>query len=73
MKARTTKLSVTPNNCSLFELGATHIHIRDEAAGEFVTITQSTDERHGDHIISINPEEWPAIRSAINKLIKQCR
>ena len=73
MKTRITRISVTPEGCSLFELSATHIDIVDEAAGEFVTLTQHTDDRHGDHVVNINPDEWPAIRAAVNKLIKECK
>lgn len=34
---------------------------------------QYTDDRHGDHVVNINPHEWPAIRAAVNKLIKECK
>ena len=73
MKPRITKMSVLPDNCSIFECEATHIAIDDEGAGEYVTITQHTDDRHGDHVVNINPSEWPAIRAAVNKLIKECK
>lgn len=73
MKPRVTKMSVLPDGCSIFECNATHIAIDGEGAGEYVTITQHTDDRHGDHVVNINPEEWPAIRAAINKLVKECK
>lgn len=73
MKPRITKMSVLPDNCSIFEYTATHIAIDDEGAGEYVTITQHTDDRHGDHVVNINPDEWPAIRAAVNKMIKECK
>lgn len=73
MKPRITQMSVLPDNCSIFELVATHIAIDDEGAGEYVTITQHTTDRHGDHVVNINPDEWPAIRAAVNKLIKECK
>ena len=66
-------MSVLPDNCSIFEYTATHIAIDDEGAGEYVTITQLTDDRHGYHGIKINPEEWPSIRAAVNKLVKECK
>ncbi len=73
MKPRITKMSVLPDNCSIFEYTATHIAIDDEGAGEYVTITQLTDDRHGDNVVNINPDEWPAIRAAVNKLITECK
>lgn len=68
MKAKVTQIVVLPESEPIFsELGYT-ITIRDEAAGEFVEI-----EDHGrESKVSINPGEWPAIRSAINRMVKLC-
>jgi hypothetical protein len=56
----------------IFSETATTISIEDDAAGEYVTVCQNTDAG-GDGKFSINPEEWPAMRRAINKMIKECR
>jgi hypothetical protein len=48
----------------------TDIEIVDEGGGEYVEVSQSADG-HGK--ISINPEEWPMMRKAIDDAIKQCR
>lgn len=73
MKPRITKMSITPEDCALFEYAATHVAIDDQAGGEYVTITQCVEDEHGANVICINPNEWPAIRAAVNKLIKECR
>ena len=49
---------------------ATDITIVDEGGGEFVEVEQHLDE-YGK--IGINPEEWPTIRAAIDKMVKECR
>ena len=46
---------------------ATDISIDDEGAGLFVTLKQ------GVNGISINPEEWPAIRQAVNRMMAVCK
>lgn len=48
----------------------THVEIADEGGGEFVVVSQVADEPQK---ISFAPEEWPAIRAAINRMIKNCR
>jgi hypothetical protein len=69
--ARITKLAVGPAGEQLFSEMVTTVEIVDEAAGEFVEV-----EQHGGHgigKIQINPEEWPALRSAINRMVKMCK
>ena len=45
------------------------VKIDDEGAGEFVTIVD--DDR--DARVSIDPEEWPMLRSVIDDMIAKCR
>jgi hypothetical protein len=59
-----------PEGEPIFSDHATHIEIEDEAAGEFVVVKQ-LQEGYGK--IGISPEDWPAIRKAIDKLVKACR
>lgn len=66
-----TKLTVLPKGQPLFSEQATSIEIEDEAAGEFVVVSQDHD---GDEKkIQITPEEWPYVRDAIEKLIANCK
>jgi hypothetical protein len=48
-------------------LDSTIVEIVDEGGGEFVVVKQTTGE------LRIDPGEWPTIRKAINRLIKECR
>lgn len=68
---RVTQLVVLPASQPLFSEMATTVEIVDEAAGEYVEVQQVGRSHLGK--IAINPEEWPALRSAINRLVKQCR
>lgn len=70
-KIRTTRLSVLPAKEPLFSEMCTNVTIEDEAAGEYLVIEQqsgSTETR--DQTIIINPEEWPALRQAVDTLIE---
>jgi hypothetical protein len=70
MRTLTTRLVVVPEGEPIFSDFATHIEIDDHAAGEFVVVKQF-QEGYGK--IGISPEDWPAIRKAIDKLVKACR
>lgn len=69
-QSRITQITVCPPHEPLFSEMATTVQITDEAAGEFVEVSQ-TDFKPGK--IRISPEDWPAIRKAINRMIRQCR
>ena len=68
MKTRITRISVMLDNRDIYDDGATHIEIMDEGGGEFITISQPDNAAN----IRIDLDEWPAIRAAVNKLIKEC-
>jgi len=51
----------------LFHCSVTEIEIMDEAAGEFVEVSQEGGK------LRFDPEEWPHVRAAINKMVKLCR
>ena len=67
---RTTQFIVAPQGHNTFSDHATTITITDDAGGEFVVVEQNSD-RYSN--VAINPEEWPALRSAIDKLVGECR
>lgn len=72
LKTRVTQLVVVPEGEPLFSEMATTIEITDEAGGgEFVLVSQVGRVDVGK--ITINPEEWPALRAAINRLVRHCR
>jgi hypothetical protein len=70
-ETRTVKVSVAPKGEPLFHNGVTNIEIVDEAAGEFLEVTQCNDSNEGK--ISIEKSEWPTLRSAIDQMIRECR
>lgn len=70
-ETRTVKVSVVPKEEPIFHNGVTSIEIVDEAAGEFVEVTQCNDSNEGK--IAIEKSEWPTLRAAIDKMIKECR
>ena len=69
MKPRITRVTIIKEGEPLFSQYGYTIEIEDEAAGEFIQITDHQDR----HQITLNPEDWPAIRSAINKMVKLCQ
>lgn len=72
METRITKITVVDEGKEIFDESATTIEIIDEAAGEHVEVHQCHDFPK-DGTITICPNEWPAIRDAIEKMISQCR
>jgi hypothetical protein len=67
---RITAMTVNAAGEALFSEMATEIRIVDEAAGEFVEVDQSARSDMGK--ISIDPEEWPTLRAAIDQMIDGC-
>jgi hypothetical protein len=51
----------------IFDDSVTEIEIVDEAAGEFLEISQD------DQKLRFDAEEWPHVRDAIEKMFKLCR
>lgn len=68
MKTRITQLTVAPEGADLYDDRSTHIGIDDEGGGEFIKVVQPG----GFSDTRINPDEWPAIRAAIDRLFDEC-
>jgi hypothetical protein len=71
-ETRTLKIAVCVKGEPIFHEGVTEIEIVDEAAGEFLKITQSDDDVESG-VIKIDPHEWPMLKAGIDKMIKECR
>jgi hypothetical protein len=67
---RAIKWTVVREKETLLDALATDIEIVCEGAGEFVEVKQPPEE-FGK--VQIAPEEWPAIREAIDCAVKLCR
>lgn len=71
---RITRITILPEGEPIFSEMATHIEVEDEAAGEFLVISQdggNSDRKPNS--ISITPEEWPTIRAGIEKMMQSLR
>lgn len=66
---RTTGLAVMPDGEDLNSEMATILNIADEGAGEYVEVRQSVH----NSVLRIDPDEWQALRGAIDRLIAECR
>lgn len=64
-------LLVVPVGQPAYSEMATTVEIVDEAAGEFVEVVQHGRTDIGK--IQISPEEWPPLREAVDRMIKECR
>lgn len=71
---RATKLTVLPMGDPIFSELATDIEVEDEGGGEFLIISQTSGNvNRRTNSISISPEEWPAIRDAIESMLAGLR
>ena len=67
---RPTKLVVIPTGETVFALSSFVVAIEDEGAGEFVEISQEREDG-SKSVAQIDPDEWPAVRSAINRMFRE--
>jgi len=70
MKIRTTQITLVKDGQPIFSEEGFTISIEDEAGGEFVTVSCHME---GFGKVAINPEEWPALREAIDQMVSACR
>lgn len=68
---RTLSIMVKPEDEPIFSEMATTITIENEAGGEFVVVSQHGTPDMGK--IAINPNEWPVLREAIDRMISECK
>jgi hypothetical protein len=68
-ETRITRLTVLAVDQRLYHESATSVELEDEAAGEFVVVTQTL----GDGGIRIDPDEWPQLCDAIHRMVESCR
>jgi hypothetical protein len=69
---RTIAVMVNKPHEPIFSELATKVEICDEAAGEFLKVSQCNDNSENG-TIQITPEEWPVMRLAIDNMIAECR
>ena len=71
MEARVLSVVVAPEGEAIFSESATVVRIDDEGGGEYVVVSQESVPGRGN--IAINPEEWPTLREAIDRMVNECR
>ena len=64
---RAITLIIAPTGSTVLSEFSTKAEIQDEGGGEFVEVSQELSS------IRIDKAEWPLIKAAIDKLIKNCR
>lgn len=70
-ETRTLKVGVCRKGEPIFHHSMTEIEIMDEAAGEFIKVSQCHDDNVGS--ILIDKTEWPTLKAAIDKMLNECR
>lgn len=73
-EVRVLKVMVAMPGEAIFSEFATTVEIVDEAAGEYVKVSQVkyvNDEQ--SHYIHFSTDEWPAIKSAVDFMVNECR
>lgn len=68
---RTLSLLVGRPQDPIFSELATEVRIDDEAGGEFIKVRQAAVTENGT--IQIDPGEWPKLREAVDRMIRECR
>lgn len=66
---RVTRLTVLPEGEPIFSERATSIEIDDEAAGEFVRVSQQGGHTDAEKWVLFDRAEWPAIKGAVDQMM----
>jgi hypothetical protein len=67
-------MTVLPVGESLFSERATVISIEDEAAGEYIKITQQTDATfESNQTVSFDPDEWEEVKGVVDQMFKDIK
>ena len=72
IERRIKSVVVAPVDAPIFDEQAWSVAIEDDAGGEFLII-QCNDDQCANGQIRMNPEEWAALRDAIEFMIEQVR
>lgn len=71
-ETRVTRLHVVRTGEPIFDESATTVEVTDDASGEHVKVQQlGIGTKAGT--IFIDPEEWPTLRKAIDRMVRECR
>lgn len=71
LKTMVTALHVLPQGDPMYSEMGFEIRIADDAAGGFIELVQDKGAPKPG-VVSIDPDEWPALRSALNRMFRAC-
>lgn len=69
LKQRVTTVTLTPPGEPIFSERGYTVSIDDESGGEFIVVRENDAALAGG--IRIDPEDWPAVRDAIDGMVSQ--
>ena len=72
MILRRTQITIAPEGEPIYAESAFTVSVDDEGGGEFVVLT-SLEPACMAGVVRINPPEWPALRTAIDEMMAECR
>lgn len=70
IESRITSMVVKSEGQPLFSEESFEVRVVDDGGGEFVEVCCRLRRYEK---IAINPEEWPVLRDAIDKMVEECR
>ena len=66
------KVAIVPRGEAIFHEMAMSVEIEDEAAGEFVKVSQTNPDAENG-VVAIDPGEWKLLRDVIDAMVARCR
>jgi hypothetical protein len=71
-ETRVTRVTVLPEGEPIFGERATHIEIEDEAAGEFVKVSQEGGHIDDSKFVLFgDKDEWDAVKKVVDSMFKE--
>lgn len=71
LQTRVTRIHLTPD--TIYNERAFSVEIDDEGGGEFIVVRCLSCELGAPHTLAIDHDEWPALRDAIDLMVKNVR
>lgn len=72
MRMRKTQGVLVPDGEPIYSERGYTLTITDDSGGEFLVVFCHDDQcQNGE--IRLDPSDWPALRSAIDEMVKECR
>ncbi|MFA5630319.1 MAG: hypothetical protein WC997_02305 [Porticoccaceae bacterium] len=69
MIKRVTQVVIAPEGADLYDERGLMVGMTDDGGGEFVIVRNCC----GEGSLRIEPEDWPGLRAAINRMVEGCK